>query len=75
MREKTLIIVDKIVNFVRKYAWALAIASAVLAIAFTFLPVVNYEIREATYKIATGERTLKYDYVYGFNIISFRICN
>ena len=71
MREKTLIIVDKIVSFVRKYAWALAIASAVLAIAFTFLPVVNYEIREAAYKIATGERTLKYDYVYGFNIISY----
>ena len=71
MKEKTLMIVDKIVSFVRKYAWALAIASAVVAIAFTFLPVVNYEIREATYKIATGERTLKYDYVYGFNIISY----
>ena len=61
---------EKIGDFFRKYAWLLAIAFAVLAIVFTLLPVVDYEIREKVYYIATDE-TKKLDYVYGVNMITY----
>lgn len=71
MQEKTQTLMDKVVSFIKKYCWAFAIGAAILAIVFTLLPVVNYEIREATYNISTGKRTLKNDYVYGFNVIQY----
>ena len=58
-------------NFVKKYAWLIAICAAVLALAFLFLPLLKYEIREAVYDIATDERISKVDYVYGANVIWF----
>ena len=61
----------KVGDFVKKYAWALAIGAAVLAIAFLFLPILKYEIREAVYDIATDERVFKSDYVYGANLIFY----
>lgn len=61
---------EKLGAFFRKYAWLMAIAFAILAIAFTFLPVLNYEIREKVYYVATDE-TKKLDYVYDVNLISY----
>ncbi len=58
-------------NFVKKYAWLIAISAAVLSLVFLFLPILKYEIREAVYDIATDERVSKVDYVYGANIIWF----
>lgn len=63
-------VLEKLGEFFRKYAWLLAIAFAVLAIVFTLLPVVDYEIREKVYYIATDE-TKKLDYVYGVNMITY----
>ena len=58
-------------NFVKKYAWLIAICAAVLALVFLFLPMLKYEIREAVYDIATDERVSKVDYVYGANLVWF----
>ena len=62
---------EKAGDFVKKYAWALAIGAGVLALAFLFLPILKYEVREAVYDIATDSRISKADYVYGANIIWF----
>ena len=62
---------SKVGTFVKKYAWALAIGSALLAIAFLFLPILKFEIREAVYDIATDERVAKQDFLYGANLIWF----
>ena len=59
----------KVGDFVKKYAWALAIGSALLAIAFLFLPILKYEVREAVYEIGTDERIAKADYLYGANLV------
>ena len=59
----------KVGNIVKKYAWVLAIVAAVLAIAFLFLPILKYEIREALYDIESNERVYKEEHVYGANII------
>ena len=69
MEETNNSILVKIGNFVKKYAWALAIGAGVLAIAFLFLPILKYEIREAVYDIATDERVSKQDYLYNVNLI------
>ena len=61
---------EKIGDFFRKYAWLLAIGFAVLAILFTLLPVVDYEIREKVYYVAT-DKTKKLDYVYGVSLITY----
>ena len=60
---------SKVGNFVKKYAWALAIGVAVLALLSLFLPILKYEIREAIYDIESNERVAKVDYEYGANII------
>ena len=61
---------EKIGNFFKKYAWLMAIAFAVLAILFTLLPVVDYEIREKVTNISTGKQA-KLDYVYGVSLITY----
>ena len=61
----------KVGSFVKKYAWALAIGAAVLSIAFLFLPILKYEIREAVYEIATDDRVAKQDHLYNANLIWF----
>lgn len=61
---------DKIIDFFKKYAWLFAIVFAVLAIVFTLLPVLDYEIREKVYYITTDE-TKKLDYVYKVNLITY----
>ena len=61
---------DKIILFIKKYAWAFSILFAVLAAVFTLLPVLNYEIREKVYDIAT-DTTQKLDYVYSVNLITY----
>ena len=61
---------EKIGDFFRKYAWLFAIGFAVLAILFTLLPVVDYEIREKVYYVAT-DKTKKLDYVYGVSLITY----
>lgn len=71
MEEKKENFFDKMTSFITKYAWAFSIGAAVLAIAFLFLPIISYEIREATYNNVTGERTMKLDYVYNMNLISY----
>ena len=71
MEENTQIFWDKLGCFVKKYAWIFAIGSALLAIAFLFLPIINYEIREAVYDIASGDRVSKVDYVYNMNLIAY----
>lgn len=60
----------KLAEFIRKYAWVFAIASAILAIAFMFLPVLNYEIREVVYD-AIADKKNKVDYVYNVNLITY----
>ena len=70
MEETSQNIWTRIADFVKKYAWAFAIGSAVLAILFMLLPVLNYEIRETIYN-AAGERIEKNDYVYNVNLISY----
>ena len=55
---------QKTQNFWAKYGWLFAIGSAVLAILFLLLPILNYEIREAVYDTVTGDRLSKTDYVY-----------
>ena len=62
---------DKLGEFIKKYAWLFAIGSAILAIAFLFLPVINYEIRETCYDLVSGERVSKVDYVYNMNLIDY----
>ena len=62
---------EKTQNFWAKYGWIFAIGSAVLAILFLFLPILNYEIREAVYDIASGDRISKTDYVYNVNLITY----
>ena len=69
MEETNNSILRKIGDFVKKYAWALAIGAAVFAAAFLFLPILKYEFREAVYDIATDERASKTDYLYGANIV------
>ena len=54
---------QKTQNFWAKYGWLFAIGSAVLAILFLLLPILNYEIREAVYDTVTGDRLSKTDYV------------
>ncbi len=63
-------VLEKLGAFFRKYAWLIAIAFAVLAIVFTLLPVVNYEIREKVYVVAQ-DKTNKLDYVYGVSMITY----
>ena len=58
-------------NFWQKYGWIFAIGSAVLAILFLLLPILNYEIREAIFDTATGKRLSKTDYVYNVNLITY----
>lgn len=65
---------EKTQNFWQKYGWIFAIGSAILAILFLFLPVLNYEIREAVYN-AAGERISKNDYVYDVNLITYFTTN
>ena len=62
---------EKVADFFRKYAWLFAIGSAVLAIAFMFLPILNYEIREVVYDAVTNDRISKTDYVYDVNLITY----
>ena len=62
---------QKTQNFWAKYGWIFAIGSAVLAILFLLLPVLNYEIREAVYDTVTGDRISKTDYVYNVNLITY----
>ena len=69
MEETNKSFLQKVGDFVKKYAWALAIGAAVLAIAFLFLPILKYEIRESVYDIETNERVFKTDYTYGANLI------
>ena len=71
MEENTQNFWDKLGEFFKKYAWIFAIASALLAIAFLFLPIINYEIREACYDLVSGERVSKVDYVYNMNLIDY----
>lgn len=71
MEEKTQNAWDKITAFVRNNIWLFSIGSAILAIIFLFLPVLNYEIREAVYDIASGDRIAKNDYVYNVNLVSY----
>ena len=71
MEENTRNVWDKIGDFIKKYAWLFSIISAILAIAFLFLPIINYEIREACYDLVTGERVSKVDYVYNMNLIDY----
>ena len=71
MEDKAQSFWDKLGTFFVKYCWLFAIGSALLAIVFTFLPVLNYEIREAIYDIASGDRISKSDYTYSMNIISY----
>ena len=66
---------EKVTEFLRKYNWLFAITSACLAIAFLFLPIISYEIREAVYDIASGDRVSKTDYVYNMNLISYFTTN
>ena len=62
---------DKLTDFIKKYAWLFAIGFAIAAIAFLFLPVLKYEIREKVYEISTGDNISKVDYVYPVNLISY----
>ena len=62
---------QKTQNFWAKYGWLFAIGSAVLAILFLLLPILNYEIREAVYDTVTGDRLSKTDYVYNVNLITY----
>ena len=71
MKQKAKSFFEKLGNFVKNYAWAIAIGAAVCALACLFLPILKYEVREAVYDIATDERAAKADYVYGANIIWF----
>lgn len=71
MEETKQSFLTRVGNFVKKYAWVLAIGAAILALLAMFLPLLKYEIREAVYDIATDERVSKVDYVYGANIIWF----
>ena len=71
MEENKISFFDKVGDFIKKYNWIFAIGSAVLAIIFLFLPIINYEIREAVYDISTGERVCKEDFVYNMNLIDY----
>lgn len=62
---------DKVANFLKKYAWLFAIGFAVLAIAFLFLPILKYEIREILYDNVTGKKANKVDYVYAVNLVTY----
>ena len=62
---------DKVIGFIKQYAWLFAIAFAALAIVFTLLPVLNYEIREKVYDTVSGERIAKLDYTYNVNLITY----
>ena len=70
MSDEKLTFWDKTILFIKKYAWVFSILFAILAIVFTFLPVLNYEIREKVYDIAT-DSTAKLDYVYNVNLITY----
>lgn len=63
-------VLEKLGAFFRKYAWLIAIAFAVLAIVFTLLPVINYEIREVVLR-AGAEKPKKLDYVYDVNMVAY----
>ena len=58
-------------NVLRNYAWLIAFSLGIFAILFLLLPIINYEIREEIYSVATGERISKIDYVYQMNLISY----
>ena len=60
-----------LIEFAKKYWWAFAISFGICAILVLFLPVINYEIREALYDLATDERVSKSDYVYSMNLVSY----
>ena len=62
---------NRVVTFFKQNMWVLTVIFAVLAIVFTLLPVIKYEIREAVYDIASGDRVSKVDYVYEMNMISY----
>ena len=62
---------NPVLAFLQKNTWVLTVFFAVCAILFTLLPVLNYEIREAVYDIASGDRVSKSDYVYSMNLISY----
>ena len=62
---------DKIADFLKKYAWLISIGFALLAIAFLFLPILKYEMRETVYDISGINKPVKYDYVYNANIITY----
>ena len=63
--------ITRVVKFFKQNMWVLTVFFAFLAIIFTLLPVLKYEIREAVYDIASGDRVSKTDYVYQMNLISY----
>ena len=61
MENKNTTILDKIIDFFKKYAWLFAVGFALLAILATFLPVVTYKIKQCVGEVATtseGQMTL-----------------
>ena len=63
--------ITRVLKFFKQNMWVLTVFFAFLAIIFTLLPVLKYEIREAVYDIASGDRVSKTDYVYQMNLISY----
>lgn len=57
-------------SFFKKYAWLMAIIFALLAIAYTFLPVVHYVVKEKVYVVAQGE-TQPFKYGYDVNLVTY----
>ena len=62
---------DRFGNFIKNYSWLISICFGVLAIAFAFLPIISYEIREQVFNISTGDRISKLDYWYDHNLVSY----
>ena len=71
MENKKGLFFKKVGDFIKKYVWAFAIGAGVLAIAFLFLPILKYEIREAVYDIATDEKANYVDYLFKVNLIDY----
>lgn len=63
--------VNPVLAFFQKNTWVLTVIFAIISILVTLLPVLKYEIREAVYDIASGDRVSKADYVYPMNLISY----
>ena len=69
MEKKTFL--DKIRDFIKKNYHYISFGLAIVAIAFLFLPVLKFEIRESVYDIVSGERVSKTDYLYDMTLISY----